>query len=261
MDFPPVRLGERELDVKIIPTRNRNAYARVRDGSIIITLPSRMGADSASRVAQSLYARISRAIIKRPERYLYDKGEEIKFHDGETVSVLGRSFDFHVSSSGKNARASLKGSSINIRIPESHTREDQERTISYLGRRIISKAIINDLNYRVKEANDRHFNSPISQVRLLNASTRWGSCTTKRGEEGARIMLNFKLLFMPTECLDYVIVHELAHTKVQGHSERFWNIVRNIIPDYKNRIKLLRQNAYRIRSDNGIINNEGKAQK
>jgi predicted metal-dependent hydrolase len=60
-------------------------------------------------------------------------------------------------------------------------------------------------------------------------------------------MLNSRLLFMPEQCLEYVIVHELAHTKVPKHTDEFWRIVGGIMPDYKERIRLLRENAYRVK--------------
>jgi predicted metal-dependent hydrolase len=44
-----------------------------------------------------------------------------------------------------------------------------------------------------------------------------------------------------------VIVHELAHTKVPKHTDEFWRIVGGIMPDYKERIRLLRENAYRVK--------------
>ena len=65
--------------------------------------------------------------------------------------------------------------------------------------------------------------------------------------EGATIAINFKLLFLPKECLDYVIVHELAHTLEHSHSQRFWKILGSAMPDYPERKKMLRQNAYQLK--------------
>ena len=52
---------------------------------------------------------------------------------------------------------------------------------------------------------------------------------------------NWKLVLLPEELIDYVVVHELAHRKEMNHSPRFWEIVKQQIPDYKERRKRLRE--------------------
>ena len=71
--------------------------------------------------------------------------------------------------------------------------------------------------------------------------TRWGSCS-------ARGNLNFhwKLILMPPEVLDYVVVHELAHRREMNHSSRFWAEVERIMPDYKRRRKWLKENGGQV---------------
>lgn len=73
------------------------------------------------------------------------------------------------------------------------------------------------------------------KVGLTQARTRWGSASSKGG-----IRLHWRLLELPAELLDYVIVHELAHLIEMNHSQRFWNIVQQVLPDYKARRHRLR---------------------
>ena len=67
-------------------------------------------------------------------------------------------------------------------------------------------------------------------------TSRWGSCTAKT----RRIRLNAALEYCPRECLEYVVVHELAHLRENNHSPRFWAIVADALPDYKERQKKLK---------------------
>ena len=72
---------------------------------------------------------------------------------------------------------------------------------------------------------------------VRDMKTRWGSCNTRTGH----LNFNLKLLDMPPECLDYVVVHELCHLWVNGHSKTFWAHVERVYPDYRRVRKQLRQ--------------------
>ena len=73
------------------------------------------------------------------------------------------------------------------------------------------------------------------RISIRAAKTRWGSCSG-----AGNLNFNWKLVLMPPEVLDYVVVHELAHRKEMNHSERFWKVVEAEIPDYVERRRLLK---------------------
>lgn len=69
---------------------------------------------------------------------------------------------------------------------------------------------------------DFHFN----RITFRRQKTRWGSCSAKNN-----LNLNVKLYNLPQELQDYVILHELVHTRIKNHSERFWQELERILPD------------------------------
>jgi len=66
------------------------------------------------------------------------------------------------------------------------------------------------------------------RLTIRGQKTRWGSCSSK-----GNISLNYKLLKMPPVVSDYIILHELAHTRYLNHSPDFWSLVGHICPEYK----------------------------
>src|SRR5690554_7939176 len=57
---------------------------------------------------------------------------------------------------------------------------------------------------------------------------QWGSCSNK-----GNLMLNPHLVKAPKECIDYVILHELCHIAEHNHSERFWRLLTQVMPNWK----------------------------
>lgn len=73
-------------------------------------------------------------------------------------------------------------------------------------------------------------------IRVRNMKTQWGSCNVAR----STITLNWRLALAPLEVADYVAIHEVVHLKERAHSERFWDIVQQLDPLYKQHKNWLR---------------------
>ena len=68
-------------------------------------------------------------------------------------------------------------------------------------------------------------------------NTKWGSCN----EEAKRLWFNLELMKVDDSCLEYVIVHELAHLKHKHHNKHFFNTLSKFIPDWEHRKNILNQ--------------------
>ena len=102
------------------------------------------------------------------------------------------------------------------------TRWLMRQTRAYLIPRLQSIGLKTRLHYR--------------RAYIKRQKTRWASCSKHK-----TISLNAKLLFLPPEIVDYVMVHELCHVSVMSHSRQFWELVALHCPDYRKLDKRLRE--------------------
>lgn len=69
-------------------------------------------------------------------------------------------------------------------------------------------------------------NLPYQKAAIRAQQTLWGSCTVEKN-----ISLNYKLLFLPRQQAEHILLHELCHTKYLNHSKRFWNLLASVDPN------------------------------
>ncbi|MFO0743877.1 MAG: SprT family zinc-dependent metalloprotease [Candidatus Paceibacterota bacterium] len=76
---------------------------------------------------------------------------------------------------------------------------------------------------------NKYYNFHFKNITIKNQKTRWGSCSRK-----GNLNFNYKIALLPQNISDYIIVHELCHLKEFNHSKKFWDLVRETVPDYLN---------------------------
>jgi len=91
---------------------------------------------------------------------------------------------------------------------------------------------------RIGELAQLH-NFVYNRVSIRKQKTRWGSCSSKNN-----INLNMNLLHLPSELMDYVLLHELVHTRVKDHSKDFWDELNTVVPNARQIDKKLKDYQY-----------------
>ncbi|MFA5995050.1 MAG: M48 family metallopeptidase [Patescibacteria group bacterium] len=100
----------------------------------------------------------------------------------------------------------------------------------YLKHKAVARKLVQD---RLTFFN-QYYHFTYKKIAIRNQHTRWGSCSRH-----GNLNFNYRLIKLPTELADYIIVHELCHVPEMNHGKNFWQLVAKTIPDYKQRKKLL----------------------
>lgn len=156
------------------------------------------------------------------------------FSEGELIGKAHRIHYFR--SSVLVPRTRVTDTEIRVTYPASSlvSSENIQKTIQKAGLKALRQEGEDLLPQRLKILAEKH-NFEYKSVTLKRLKARWGSCSQKH-----EITLNIFLMQLPWHLIDYVLVHELVHTKVLHHGPDFWNGLTSCLPDAKLRRKELR---------------------
>jgi predicted metal-dependent hydrolase len=116
-----------------------------------------------------------------------------------------------------------------------------ESTVDQEERRRLRQKARAELSVRLGELAAEH-GLHVARVSIRNQRTRWGSC----GRDG-HISLNWRLVLMPPDVRDYVLIHELMHLRRLDHSPAYWRLVAAACPGYREARHWLRTNGPALR--------------
>lgn len=122
---------------------------------------------------------------------------------------------------------------------------DAEQNVIYLPHKNAKERLVKWLKENAKRIlatvthqKAKEMQTTFQSVSISSAKTRWGTCSFDN-----KIRYSFRLLYAPKEVVEYVAVHELAHTKHKNHSPQFWAEVTKYVPDWKQKRKWLKTHA------------------
>lgn len=200
----------------------------------------RVAPDGTLRASLPLYAptflvkRLIASSRKELRELMSQSQPTTSYTDGMRV---GKSHTLIVRPTTGALQINRRGQQIIANLPNGASLEDSD-VIRAVRDAVIAALRIEAKSYLPKRlsylANKLGFS--YEKVRFSHASGRWGSCTS----EGT-ISLNIALMKLPFEQIDYVIVHELAHTRQMNHSPEFWALVAEGDPEYKAHRRAIKQ--------------------
>lgn len=166
---------------------------------------------------------------------------QIKFTDGEKLSVLGREYALKINTSPviNSASVSISDNYLLVSLPQNIPDRKPELIRSYVINwyKNFAKEVVSErINLYAKKLDVIPSNLLIKDLKSI-----WGSCTGKNA-----INISWKIIMAPLDIVDYLIVHELTHIKIKNHSKNFWNLAESILPNYKECSKWLKINGHKL---------------
>ena len=149
---------------------------------------------------------------------------------GSRLPFLGAELTLEIAQG--DARVERRGESLGVSVPTPN-----ESSVRYALEDWYMARAEEEVDRRVYAMAER-FRIVVRSVRITNAATRWGTCSST-----GRLRLNWRLLLAPPEILDYMVAHELAHLSHKDHSPAFWARVRKLNPEFAQSERWLKQNG------------------
>lgn len=186
---------------------------------------------------------VVQARVKRRARWIKGKLEyfrqfepritERRYVGGETHLYLGRQYRLKLLGS-TNSEVKLKGAYFLIMTPDPDDTGKVKTLLESWYARHAKRLFSTRLEQCYESA--RRLKVPFPLLRVQKMKKRWGSC----GKQG-KIILNTALVKAPLSSIDYVIMHELCHLKIRKHNERYYRMLRELMPDWEKRKATLEQ--------------------
>ncbi len=197
--------------------RLRQASIRVSEQGIILRSPG-----LSAEAAQALVIKHSQWIVARLAEIEARRHEAVQ--KAQTFVFLGQTYPVQVSCRpGYAPRAELTEQALLLSLPETPTPELVEAMILEFYRAQAKRYMTPRL-----QAWSERMDLPFTGLQFKKLRRRWGSCTADN-----KINLNLLAMKLAPELIELLLVHELAHIRHKDHSGRFWALVGEYIPNYR----------------------------
>ncbi len=223
-----MRSTEMEIDgihVSVVRKRikSMNLYVKAPDGAVRVSVPER-----TSERAICAFVREHLDWIMRKQEDMRRRHPARTWTTGETCYVFGEALPLVVQETAQRTACGVepKEGKLVLTVLKSAAPEKRQEIFRHWQRGQLSELLASFLQKW----------EPILGVHntewhIKRMKTRWGSCNSR----AHRVWFGLALAERPVECVEYVVVHELCHLLEPSHSERFWGLMTQFLPDWERR--------------------------
>lgn len=236
-----LRLGGCEVAYEFKRGKRRTIGLSVRSEGLTVNAPrwtpvgevEALLRDKSAWVLEKLHETRQRSQALDQARIIWRDGVQFDFL-GERVRLLLDPTHAFAAAGGSLDRTPDDGMAV-LRLGLAHSTDEsriRDAAQAWLMRQAQS-LFVQRLDHFAPQLGVQH-----TRLRLSSAGTRWGSASA----DGS-IRLNWRLIHLPMDLIDYVVVHELSHLLHMDHSPRFWAVVAGVMPDHPERRRALKRVA------------------
>lgn len=207
-------LNDKDLGTIIVSPnpRAKRIIARRKSDHFLITTPQAFNLSQVKRVIEEI----------KPQLLKMKVPLSMNFDEHTTFNTLTFSLKIEISERLRNSiQMNLENGLLTLRVAQ-NSKLDDEAT-----QRAIKEMIMRALKHEAQRilipktlSFAQKLNLEVRDVKISKSVSRWGSCSTNKS-----INLSLFLMLLPEKYIDYVILHELAHTKEMNHGPKFWKLL------------------------------------
>ncbi len=226
-----------DFPIEIVRTdRRKSASIDVENEVVRVSIPSTL---SDQRVEALITQRMPWIQSKLDEQRRATPSKNVEYIDGESISYLGRNYRLKLEH-GITKSAKLKNGKLVVNIPAARANGRFERYIRTTVEDWYKKQALKHFQEKSARYGKQIGVTPKS-IDISDFKARWGSCS-REGD----IIYHWRIIAASHRIVDYIVVHELCHLIEHSHSPRYWQLVENIMPDYRERREWLRSNGQKL---------------
>lgn len=233
--MPSFKYNGNTIEYTLTRNAKRNVNFKVKNtGEICISAPRYVN----KRDLENMILERAEWLIKNQSKIQNKKHNEIEkhIHNASQIYLNGQKYYIKLSGGPQNS-IHFRDNVLVLQIKEKY-RNSQEYIDKYFDQWLKEKMyILTDrlIDEYLLKLEKYHLEKPELAIRTMTG--RWGSCTPSK----CRIIINKNLIYSPHRCLEYVVLHELAHLVEANHSKKFYAIIEKVMPDWKERKKMLNE--------------------
>lgn len=215
-------MGKIKIDKIIRSKRKTISLVILPNASLVVRAPIESTLEYINKIVSK-----KSSWIKESKQQVKKRGintREKEYVNGEGFLFLGKAYKLKIQNSEEIKLGEY------LFLPKKFIDDPRTKLIEWYRERALEK-ITDRVNWFSKNTGWKY-----KTIKISNAQTRWGSC-------GPKGTLNFswRLVMAPVNIIDYVVVHELAHTQEKTHSIHFHNKIKTVLTDYEKREKWLKE--------------------